>query len=300
MNTLIVTKGKTFVFCVTRVVITVLAAQLTSLAVAQQAGQTPSVSLGSMDELSKRMQAAVVYQRDDGIYKTEIGNTQAALIVKNGRYPRWSPDGRYIAFIKSNGIGRVKADGSKLELLVKAKKPNAVAYHPNGNEILFIDGDTIFSVAINSRQVRRVAKGHRFQELDIIENGARLAVTIKELFGGFGVYGFDLRANTQHRLGNGCSAGMPPSGKWVSNLVDGHKKLNLIDWKTGETRLVIDAPPGEKFDNQAWSNKEDWLVSESEVNGHNIYMHEVSANRATQVTGGGKDQRPDLYIYQLY
>ncbi len=264
------------------------------------ARQVPPVSLGTVDELSQRMRAAVVYQRADGIYKTNIGRSKAKLIAKGGAYPRWSPDGRYIAFIKDNKIVRVKPDGSNLELLAKAGKPRAVAYHPNGKEVLFIDGTAIFSVSIQSRDVRTVIEGYRFQELDIVEDGTRLAVTIKELFGGFGVYGFDLNSGRKQHLADGCSAGMPPSGKWVSNLQGGHKKLDLIDWITGEKRFSISAPPGEKFDNQAWSNKEDWLVSESEVNGHNIYVHEISVNRATRVTSGGNDQRPDLYIHRLF
>lgn len=259
----------------------------------------PAVSEGAVDELSRRMQAAVVYQRDSGIYKTTIGNPMAELLAKGGTYPRWSPDGQHIAFIKGRNIMRMRSNGVESEKLTRAKNPRALAYHPNGKEILFIDGEVIYSVAIKSHTVRVVVKGHRFQELDILENGAQLAVTVKELFGGFSVYGFDLNTKTKQRLGDGCSAGMPPSGKWVSNLLGGHKKLDLIDWATGEIRFTIDAPLGEKFDNQAWSNKEDWLVSESEVDGHNIYVHEISANRATQVTTGGNDQRPDLYIYQL-
>jgi len=300
MTLKIMISRKAYIFCVARIVLIIVTVPAASLVVAQQAGQAPPISLGSVEELSQRMQAAVVYQRDDKIYKTVIGSVESELLVEDAFYPRWSPDGQYIAFIKGSKIMRMTADGGNIEILVSANKPRAVAYHPNGEEVLFIDGEVIYSVAIKTRKVDAVVKGHRFQELDITKNGAQLAVTVKELFGGFRVYGFDLRSNEKRRLGDGCSAGMPPSGKWVSNLLDGHKKLALQDWSTGKTRFIIDAPPGEKFDNQAWSNKEDWLVGESEVNGHNIYVHEVSANRATQVTDGGKDQRPDLYVYQLY
>jgi hypothetical protein len=246
------------------------------------------------------MRAAVVYQRDDGIYKTIVGKLAAKLLVNNGTYPRWPLDGQFIAFLMGDKIMRMTSDGKNVELLAAAKEARALAYHPNGEEVLYIDGNAIYSVVINTREVRTIAKGHRFQELDITKNGTQLAVTIKEPLRGYQVYGFDLVANTNRRLGWGCSAGLPPSGKLVSNLQSGHKKMALIDWSTGDIRFTIDAPPGEKFDNQAWSNKEDWLVSESEVNGHNIYVHEISANRAVRVTEGGKDQRPDLYIYQLF
>ena len=274
--------------------------QPTQFANGAQTGQLPRVSLGSTSELSKRMQAAVVYQRDDGIYKTVVGNVAAELLVKNGTYPRWSPDGQFIAFLIGNKIMRMTSNGKNIELLVAADDARALAYHPNGEEVLYIDGKTIYAVVIKARQVRTIAKGHRFRELDITKNGSRLAVTIKDPLRSYQVYGFSLRSNTNRRLGWGCSAGMPPSGKLVSNLQSGHKKMALIDWSTGETRFTIDAPPGEKFDNQAWSNEEDWLVSESEVNGHNIYVHEISANRATRVTEGGNDQRPDLHIYRLF
>ena len=265
-----------------------------------QTGQRPVVSLGTTSELSKRMEAAVVYQRDDGIYKTIIGIVAAKRLVNNGTYPRWSPDGQFIAFLMGNNIMRMTSAGKNIELLVAAGEARALAYHPNGKEVLYIDGRTIYSVVIKTHQVRTIAKGHRFQELDITKNGTQLAVTIKEPLRGYQIYGFNLHTNTNRRLGPGCSAGMPPSGKWVSNLQSGHKEMALIDWSTGDIRFTIDAPPGEKFDNQAWSNEEDWLVSESEVNGHNIYVHEISANRAIRVTEGGNDQRPDLHIYQLF
>ncbi len=270
------------------------------LSQATNADQRPLVSLGSIDELSHRMRATVVYQRDDGVYKTNIGESDAQLLVKNGSYPRWSPDGQYIAFISKKNVSQVNANGERIEVLARTDSPRAIAYHPNGEEVLFIDGKAIYSVAIKTREVRLLIKGHRFQELDITKDGSQLAVTIKNPLRSFQVYGFDLRSGTNRRLGKGCSAGMPPSGKLVSNLQDGHKKLMLIDWAVGETRFSIDAPPGEKFDNHAWSNLEDWLVSESEINGHNIYVHEVSKNRATRVTDGGNDQRPDLYIYELF
>ncbi|HQH27174.1 MAG TPA: hypothetical protein PLP17_07235, partial [Oligoflexia bacterium] len=69
---------------------------------ALHAEQTPQAS--GVKELSSLLEWSVVYQRRDGIYQTATNLPKPRLLVSAGRYPRWSPDGQSVAFIKENSI----------------------------------------------------------------------------------------------------------------------------------------------------------------------------------------------------
>ena len=115
----------------------------------------------------------VVYERDGGIWKATVGRLEPVRLTDEGTYPRWSPDGEYVVFVRGQSILRMTSDGSDEEVIATTGSPRAVATHPNGNEILFTDGDTVKAVALDSREVKTVWKGHRFAEIDISSSGIR-------------------------------------------------------------------------------------------------------------------------------
>ena len=62
-----------------------------------------STSSNKSKELAQiliQREAKVVYQCDDGICKKLIGEETPILLTNNGTYPRWSPDGKWIAFVR--------------------------------------------------------------------------------------------------------------------------------------------------------------------------------------------------------
>ena len=253
---------------------------------------------GALAELAGRLDAAVVYERGGDIYKLVIGRAAPERLASSGSYPRWAPDSQTVAFLRGNQIMQVPAAGGAATVLATAGQPRAIAYHPNGAEVLFVEGKAIKAVAVRDRTVRTVLDGHAFRELDIAADGVRLVTTIKRVLRGFHVVGFDLATGVEEEFGSGCSANLSPDGKLVTRNWGSHEELAILEWESGKVAGVLHAPPGTAFDNHTWSNAQDWLVSRSEGAAQDILVHELAADRTTRVTNTGDCDRPDLFVYR--
>jgi hypothetical protein len=239
----------------------------------------------------------VVYQRPDGIYKTVIGRPESIPLALDGSYPRWSPDGQSVAFVRGHQIMRVPANGGEAERLADADDARAVAWHPNGLEVLFTDGQSIKSVALDTRAVRTVVSGHTFRELDFALP-ARLVTSTRRF--GVSIRAFDLATGRDWKISSGCSASLSPNGERVTNNSDNHRQLLLRRWTNGEIVQTLDAPPGRTLDNQYWSNESNWIASVSDdTDQTDVFVISVSQNRAWQVTFTGDCDRPDLYVTEV-
>jgi Tol biopolymer transport system component len=245
----------------------------------------------------KGLAGAAVYECNDGICRATLETGTEALLTPHGRYPRWSPDGEYVAFLRDSGVMRMRADGSGVELLARAENPGALNYHPGGREILFTDGREVKSYSLDSGGVRSLLRGRKFMEIDISPAGDRLVATVKDA--GFRIIAFDLPAGTERSLASGCSASLSPDGSLFTRLDRSHTRLDLRTWSSGTVRSVIESPRGMKFDNQFWSNHPDWVASRSEGDEENIYAHQVSTGRAVRITSSGGADRPDLYLRRV-
>jgi Tol biopolymer transport system component len=249
----------------------------------------------SLVTLPQGLAGAAVYECGDGICKVTLETGEEALLTARGRYPRWSPDGEHVAFLRDNGVMRMRADGSGVELLARAESPGALNYHPGGRQILFTDGREVKSFSLDGGEVKSLLRGRRFMEIDISPSGDRLIATVKEA--GFRIFAFDLSEGTERSLATGCSASLSPDGNLFTRLDRSHTRLDLRTWSAGTVRGVIESPRGLKFDNQFWSNHPDWVVSRSEGDEEDIYAHQVSTGRAVRITTSGDADRPDLYLY---
>lgn len=252
-----------------------------------------SGSLGSQLNLRGR----IVFQRPDGIYVQSLGEKESKRIVEGGSYPRWSNDGKKIVFLKESKVMIAGYDGKRVKEVAAAKNPRAVCFHPDGKRILYIDGKAIMIAGIRDSQVAKFLSGYNFRELDISDDGKKIAATVKS-FNGYSVILFDLTGNKAETVTRGCSASLSPDGMRVTANDRSHKTLRIFD--SGSLKLIdrIHAPALDLFDNQKWSNNSDWLVSTSEKNGNNIFIHSISRDTAYQMTGSGDCDRGDLYIGQ--
>ena len=61
--------------------------------------------------------------------------------------PAWSPDGREIAFARSDGIHVVTLDGAERKVASSVQEPRSVAWSPDGARIAFADDASVFVVA---------------------------------------------------------------------------------------------------------------------------------------------------------
>ena len=237
----------------------------------------------------------VVYQRPDGVYKVEVGERKEIKLSSFGTAPRWSPDGKHIVFFNVQDIMIMRENGEKLRKIVESVKGKAVCFNPLGNAVLFTDGNFIRQVQLKSGRVETLVKGHLFRELDVSQDGKTLAVSVKTPLG-IQVRLIDLATGKQKKVAQGCSASISPNSKYVTVNGKRHRFLNLYSFDTLTIAGRISAPKGYRFDNQTWSNHAHWLVSKSEGDGGNIYIHHLPSDRSYQVTFSAHCDRPDFFV----
>ncbi len=237
--------------------------------------------------------ARLVFGHADGVYLQEAGSKRPTLIVPGATWPRWSPDGSFIAYLKDKGVHRLILETGEHEKLADVGEPRTLVVSFDGKEVWFSDGSTVKAVHIGSKSVRKLAEDGQFLEIDAGPEGKTLLATVRRF--GYRVKVFDLESGEVTDLGRGCSASFSPDGKTVTNNLDGHRFLALIDWRSGETLQKIPAPMDSKADNQFWSNHPDWIISMDESDGA-ILGHRVSDHQIWRLSTIPKGDRPDLWI----
>ena len=288
----------------------ILVALLLFLSSASLAAQAPTAADGnSLAALNKLIRWKVVFEKKDGIYIASSTDSAPKLLAESGRYARWSPDGKDAAFLRGNQVVVAVSEHGFLgdaattpkQILFKViaeatEKPNALAYHPNGREVLFVAKQTLFAVDKETKTVRTLLSGFDFREIDVAAPGRWLISTVK-IRGHNSILGFDLEQQKSWKVSGGCSASLSPDGRLATNNASSHKQLFLRKFDTGERAALIDAPPERTFDNQYWSNAQDWIASRTDrAKGGDIFVHQISTNHAFQLTAGGGADRPDFFV----
>jgi uncharacterized protein (TIRG00374 family) len=237
----------------------------------------------------------IVYERNNGIYLTDIGSTESVRLAEDGKHPRWSPDGRSVVFIRNNSIMVADIETKKHRLVTQVKQPATVRFGADNKTVLFSDGKSMFRIGLNGKGRKEIARDGRFFESSMDSSGKRLAATVKTRMG-YKVRVFDLSDGTVRSVAKGCSASISPRGDLVTVLDSAHKVLYLYDWSSLKKAGQVKAPAGTKFDNHAWSNHPDWLVSTSEGELHDILLHHVPTGAYRKITSTGDGDRADLHV----
>ncbi|MDP6524702.1 MAG: hypothetical protein QGI24_02700 [Kiritimatiellia bacterium] len=284
------------------VVIIVLVALAAGIAVSTRKRvyefQCTPEQIAEITALSKELDGVIVFQRErkdrpPRICKTVIGETRATRLAKNGYYPRWSPDGKRIAFLRDNKVMIMTSSGRWQRRLAEVKAPWAICYHSNGKEVLFTDGDAIKSVTIDTREVRTLVSGHDYRVLDISEDGARLATSIK----GHKMLLYDFAVSEVPVIKRGCSISLSPDANFFMRNRGDHSQVVIWDWQTKELAKTISAPRGTTIDNGFWSNHQGWMVARTEAPGNeNVVVYYIPDGSRTCVTFCGDSNRPDLFV----
>ncbi len=241
-------------------------------------------------------EGSVVFQKPNGIYAILVGSKDEVRLSNFGSYPRWSPDGKKIAFVDGNRIMMMSSRGQDVIELTTTSKGKAVCFHPDGQSILFTDQKSIRRVDISTATITTVATGNEFFELDISNDGETLVVTEKE-FGGYRVVAIDLPSGNHSIISRGCSASISPEGNFITvNSLD-HGELFLFNRKEKSKTSSLQMIKGLTFDNQYWSNSQEWIASKSNGADNNIYLHHAPTSANFQVTFSGRCDRPDYRIF---
>jgi len=237
--------------------------------------------------------ARLLYQRPDGIYLANPATGNGRLIIPGGRYPRWFRDGRRFAFLRGQQILLADIDTLPTErLLATAKEPAGVAVRPDGRAVLFIEGDTIRQVALDTGTDTTLLSGFAFRELAAGTNA--IVATVKVPLRGFRMMRFDLPDGSATTLGSGCSASLSPDGTTATLNLEGHRQLALVNLQTHDTRQHLPAPAPHQLDNQYWSNHTNWIAAVCH-NG-NVMLQRISDHATWRTTTTRDADRPDLFV----
>lgn len=258
-------------------------------------GITAGAAAGEDRNFFAQVSGKAVFERPDGIHVVGLHQDKPRRIAENGTYPRWSPDGRFIAFVRGNTIMTVAGDGGKPRKVAEAHQARAVCFAPDGLSVFFSDGNRLRRVELETLAVSDVLRDGEFREIDVAAGGRRLAATIRTPFG-LKVRVFDLRNGASRTVASGCSASMPPDGTLVTVNGGGHERLFLHRWDNLQRTGYVSAPKGMRFDNQYWTNHRQWIVSISEGARQDVYIHHVPSDTAYRVTDSGDCIRADLYV----
>lgn len=245
--------------------------------------------------LPEKISGKFVYQRTGGIYIGKLGKSKSRKLVEHGTYPRWSPDGKSIAYVDKNKIILIPEKGGDSRVLATASRARALCFSPDGNFVYFTDGKTLRSVEIKDNTVKTILDGYELLEIDVAGDPIRVAATVRTSFG-YKVYVFDLKSGKKRTMARGCSASLSPDGRLVTVNEKKHRILYLYYWDSLKIAGKINAPAGKKFDNQFWSNSPQWLISVTEGDSRDVFIHHVSENRPYRVTWTGDCDRADLFI----
>lgn len=248
--------------------------------------------------LASLIRGSVVYQREssnllESIYRTDIGSSDCILLARNGKYPRWSPDGTKIAFLREGNVMLMNKDGSDLRVLAPKADSRAIAFHPNGREILFTSTTELRAVNIETLETRPLAEDKWFVGMDIDRSERKLLVATRGRF----VWTATLPDGKLAKITPGCSVSLSPDGEFFLHNNGGHSRLTVRHWGDNSIAREIKAPEGFQIDNVKWSNHPDWIAVRSEGKGaENIYLYHIPLDRYYQVTFCGDANRPDLFV----
>lgn len=254
-------------------------------------------------ELSKQCPGWLVFQREsercpEGVYVARIGG-RFGVRIANGRYPRWSPDGRWIAYLAGSNVCVMNAQGRARRVVATTDdpQPHALAFHPSGRELWFPDGDRLRAVRLADGETRTVMSNVAVRGLAFSSDGGRMVISVAghRMFALVVTNGCVVQPG--RRLGRGCSAALSPDGAWYSDLDGRHVCIRLRRWDDDSVVAILDGPERWPVDNESWSNHARWLAVRTERPGPvDVWVWDLDSKRAVRLTGTGDVNRPHLWV----
>jgi hypothetical protein len=262
----------------------------------------PRSELRAARKLADECRGWVVFQRErtnlaESIFVAPVGSRWARRLAA-GRYPRWSPDGRWIAFFQSSNVCVMTAEGRKFRVLTSARvsEPHALAFHPSGEEIWFSDGNELRAVDWTGRS-RTVLTNLAVRGLGFSADGRRVMLALA----GHRIVAAEVQPKGTFRLGpvlhRGCSAAISPDGVGYTHLGGRHDVLRVRHWNTHQVQVEFRPPEGYPVDNEVWSNHPRWLVCRSEWPAPaDVWILDMATTGMVRVVWTADAKRADLWV----
>jgi len=92
---------------------------------------------------------------DRGVWISDLAGAGARRVTARGISPAWSPRG-WIAFLRADGVYRVRPDGRGLRRLVARSRCTDVAWSPHGTQLVFACRSRLYVSRGDGRHVRLV------------------------------------------------------------------------------------------------------------------------------------------------
>lgn len=160
----------------------------------------------------------IAFTRDASIWSYRPQTGELAVLVEDGRDPRFSPDGTQLAFVRADGVYLAKADGSATRRLAEQEGATAPAWTDDASKLLW--------------ELRTDAGPPYRGE----------------------IWSLELPSGRPVKLGDGMDAAWAPDGKRVayvtpwpgdSNAGPRRNELRLVNWQGKNGWTVVDQLPPE-------------------------------------------------------
>jgi Tol biopolymer transport system component len=227
------------------------------------------------------------------VYKKNVSGSESTQLV-DGFLPRWSPDGKRIAFLKDDGVYVMNWDGSQVRKLVD--DPTVIetswvglnlSWSPRGDRIAFSswrDGNSeIYVVNVDNGQQVNLTRHAEYDALPKWSADGKTILFITARDNLPEIYKMNDDGTHPVRLTNTSYVGgwydWSPNGQSIAFLLEG-KKPYMMDSNGNQVRSITDMTG---FDS-AWSPDGKYLVS-SDSNDQ-LYAVRIDNGQLIQLTEG--------------